>query len=209
VSKQHSRVICLDADGVLLDYTAAYGQAWERAFGTQPTVANPQAYWPWDYWGVGRLSGETLNCFRSVMDEEFWSTIPLIDGVAQACRKLQDASFTLVCVSAIESKFQPARVTNLRDFGIPMPVIATGRDGNGKLSSKAAAISTMPIAPVAFVDDYLPYFEGIPPTVHKALIQRGLFGTPNVGPGLKAIHSTHSNLLEFANFWTRDLTPSL
>jgi hypothetical protein len=201
-------VICLDADGVILDYTAAYGKAWKRAFGTQPAVANPQAYWPWDYWGIGRLSGEVLNHFRSVMDEEFWSTIPLIDGVTQACQTLQDAGFTLVCVSAIESKFQPARVNNLRDLGIPMPVIATGRDGNGKLSSKAAAICTMQTA-VAFVDDYLPYFDGIPPTVHKALIQRGRVGTPNVGPGLEAIHSQHSDLLAFAEFWTRDLTHSL
>jgi phosphoglycolate phosphatase-like HAD superfamily hydrolase len=153
-TKATNGLICLDADGVLLDYTSAYGKAWMRAFGSQPTVANPNAYWPWDYWGIGRLSGESLSHFRSCMDENFWATIPIIVGAKEACEQLRAAGFDLLCVSALEAKFQPARVKNLRDIGIQMPVIATGREGNGELNSKAAVLNELEVSPVAFVDDY-------------------------------------------------------
>ncbi len=56
-----SKAIALDADGVLLDYHAAYGAAWERAFGIEPKIRDSQAYWPIDRWMVEHLSGTRLG----------------------------------------------------------------------------------------------------------------------------------------------------
>ncbi|MFZ6681936.1 hypothetical protein [Undibacterium sp. Tian12W] len=55
--------------------------------------------------------------------------------------------------------------------------------------------------PVAFVDDYLPYFRGVPDDIHMALIIREPNGTPNIGDELKNVSSSHSDLLEFAKWW--------
>ena len=49
--------MAIDADGVLLNYHAAYGLAWKRAFGEMPEIRNANAYWPMEYWKVERLSG--------------------------------------------------------------------------------------------------------------------------------------------------------
>ena len=46
-------VLGLDGDNVLLDYSTAYGRAWERAFGEHPVERDPAAYWPIDRWGFG------------------------------------------------------------------------------------------------------------------------------------------------------------
>ena len=81
-------------------------------------------------------------------------------------------------------------------------VIATGVTA-GERSPKAEAIEHL--APVAFVDDFLPYFRGIAPGVHRALICRGTNGTPNVGPELDQIHSSHADLWAFSE-WMRTQT---
>jgi beta-phosphoglucomutase-like phosphatase (HAD superfamily) len=51
-------ILALDADGVLVDLHAAYATAWRQAFGVALIEQDPQAYWPMDRWGVGRLEGE-------------------------------------------------------------------------------------------------------------------------------------------------------
>jgi len=96
-----SRTIALDADGVLLDYNAAYANAWEKAFGKLPALRDPDAYWPMDHWAVERLSGESLTRFRSEFNEEFWSTIPAIDGAVEACNQLADEGYRryIACVN--------------------------------------------------------------------------------------------------------------
>ena len=70
----------------------------------------------------------------------------------------------------------------------------------GARSPKADAIEQL--VPVVFVDDFLPYFRGIAPGVHRALICRGPNGTPNVGPELHQIHSSHADLWAFSE-WMR------
>ena len=69
-------LIAIDADGVLLDYHAAYRDAWFRAFDVNPTLRDPLAYWPVDRWDVELLVGADLAKFRAQFDEEFWSSIP-------------------------------------------------------------------------------------------------------------------------------------
>jgi len=194
-------LIALDADGVLLDYSLAYGHLWERAFGYFPKELDKDAYWPMDRWEVEALDGEKLSIFKACMDEQFWSTIPAVEHAVQACHRLHDAGFNLVCVSALRPQFQSARLRNLRDAGFPIErVIATGRS-TGDRSPKAEAIEQLGAA--AFVDDYLPYFKGIKPGIHLALVCRGSTRSPNVGPDLEIVHSQHASLSAFADWMLR------
>lgn len=192
-------VIALDADGVLLDFHLAYARAWERAFGQFPAERDAQAYWPMDRWDVPRLGFFGKRRFKAVFDEQFWSTVPAIEGALEACHRLHDAGFALVCVSALDERFEEARSRNLRELGFPLErVIATGHREAAR-SPKADAIEA--VGAQVFVDDYLPYFRGIPNAVHAALIVRAPNGTPNVGPDLAWVSSSHENLADFAEHW--------
>jgi len=192
-------IIALDADGVLLDYSTAYGRAWADAFGQHPVERDPLAYWPLHRWGVQRLSGAELERFRASFHEGFWSSIPAIDGALEACHRLHDGGHELVCISALETSFERARLQNLRELGFPIErVIATGSTG-AALSPKTKALQT--IRPMAFVDDFLPYFRGLPAGIHKALVMRQPNGSPNVGAELSIVDSQHADLDAFATWW--------
>ena len=192
-------VIALDADGVLLDYNVAYARAWQRAFGVHPQERDPQAYWAVDRWAVELLEGERLTHFSSCFDEAFWLSVPPMDGAIEACFALHDAGHTLVCVSALDERFGDARLRNLRAAGFPIEtVVATGRQ-SAHQSPKVQAITAL--RPAAFVDDYLPYFVGIDPGVHTALVTRQPNGSPNTGDNLSAARSVHPDLGDFANLF--------
>ncbi len=200
------RVIALDADGVLLDYSAAYAKAWERAFDWHPVERDSSAYWPMDRWGVERLAGEPLERFRACFDTQFWSTIPAIPGAIEGCHALHDAGFTLVCVSALEFRHKAARLKNLRSHGFPIErVVATGPTASAT-SPKASALAEL--NPEAFVDDYLPYLLGLKASIHTALVLRQPMGSPNVGPELASVSSRHADLRAFAHWWLTSVLPS-
>jgi phosphoglycolate phosphatase-like HAD superfamily hydrolase len=191
--------IALDADGVLLDYNRAYADAWHRAFGVLPKERDPNAYWAIDRWEVARLTGESLARFRSCFDGQFWSTVPALPGAVEACHRLQQAGYRLVCVSALDWRFERARALNLQQLGFPIErVIATGSDATDR-SPKAEALASL--QPVAFVDDYLPYMQGLPSGLHAALIHREPNGSPNKGAQMRAVHSEHDDLSAFASWW--------
>ena len=195
------KVIALDADGVLLDYHAAYRMVWEKAFGYLPALRDPLAYWPLDRWDVRRLQDDELQRFRACLDEDYWSSLPAIQGAVSACERLCEAGYELVCISAIKPEFQAARLRNLRHRGFPIgnvisahPSLAAGD------SPKVAALRE--VNPVAFVDDYLPYFRGIPSGIHAALVLRQPHGSPNVGAEVTVLtHSQHDDLAAFVSWW--------
>ncbi len=192
-------LIALDCDGVLLDFQLGYASAWARAFGQAPAERDPRAYWPMDRWEVERLAPERRVLFRAAFDEHFWTTMPPIAGALEACHRLHNAGFELVCVSALEFEFEAARLRNLRNLGFPIErVIATG-NAEGERSPKADAIEML--APVAFVDDYLPYLRGLPGHLHTALVLRAPNGSPNVGADLALAKSVHDDLAGFASHW--------
>jgi len=194
-------LIALDCDGVLLDFHLGYASAWARAFGQVPAERDPLAYWPMDRWEVERLDPERRVLFRAAFDEHFWTTMPPLPGALEACHRLHDAGFDLVCVSALELEFEAARLRNLRDLGFPIErVIATG-NAEGKRSPKADAIERL--SPVAFVDDYLPYLRGVPGHVHTALVLRAPNGSPNEGVELSLAKSVHDDLPGFVDFWLK------
>ena len=125
--------------------------------------------------------------------------MPPIEGAVDACHRLHDAGFDLVCVSALEFEYEAARLRNLRSLGFPIErVVATG-NAAGERSPKADAIAML--EPEAFVDDYLPYLRGMPVHVHTALILRAPNGSPNTGAGLTLVRSVHPNLSDFATHW--------
>jgi phosphoglycolate phosphatase-like HAD superfamily hydrolase len=195
-----AKTIALDADGVLLDYGHAYAGAWERAFGTKPALRNPNAYWPMDRWQVPRLAGAELEHFRAAFDEEFWSSIPAVDGALEGCQMLVDAGYDLICVTALDARNLKARERNLRDLGFPIFTVVATRMDVMNVSPKAETINSQDLA--AFVDDFAPYFKGIIGPVHKALIVRDPDGSPNDGSHIALANSTHGNLLEFCQWWT-------
>ena len=192
-------IIALDADGVLLDYHVAYRNAWHKAFNDLPALKDPNAYWPIDRWDVRKLDGNELEHFRHFFDEEFWSTVPAIDGAINACNQLYVAGFELICVSAIESKFENARLENLLNLGFPIhKVIATNSESGAK-SPKANALSLL--KPAVFVDDFLPYHLGVSSGIHRALITRETNGSPNLNTGLQYVDSVHDSLSRFTAWW--------
>lgn len=192
-------IIALDADGVLLNYNAAYAKVWQRVFGVHPEERDPNAYWAMDRWSVKKLEGTLLAQLHAGFDQGFWSTIPAIESALEACLALNDDGYTLVCVSALEPQFENARLRNLRELGFPIErVLATGRSTPGR-NPKAQAVSHLQA--IALVDDYLPNLMGLKPGVHAALIVRQPNGSPNVGPELFAVASIHSHLGDFARWW--------
>lgn len=197
----NSKTIALDADGVLLDYGLAYSGAWAKAFGARPLERDPNAYWPMDRWQVPRLEGVELTHFNHAFDENFWSSVPALQGALDACQMLSHAGFTLVCVTALPDRFAEARRTNLRALSFPIEMVHTVQHADSATSPKADIIREL--QPVAFVDDYLPYFDGIQPGTHRALVLRGLNGSPNNGVGLRFVDSQHTDLLAFAKWWLK------
>lgn len=201
-----NRIIALDADGVLLDYNLGYAAAWKRAFGIYPKVVDPNAYWAQDRWDVEQLDGDRLEHFRTSFDETFWESLQALPGAIQACKDLKSAGYLLVCVTALPERFSAARKRNLQRLGFPIGlVMATGKHAVGK-SPKADALHQL--SPAAFVDDYLPYMDGVRPGIHRALITRDPNGSPNAGEALQSVASKHNNLKEFSDWWLSTATAS-
>lgn len=192
-------VIALDADGVLLDFHLAYARAWERVFGAFPAERDPQAYWPMDRWDVPRLGLIGKMRFKAAFDEQFWSSVPAMPDALDACHRLRDAGYELVCVSALEQRFEAARLRNLRALEFPIErVIATGHRDLPH-SPKAEAVEA--IGAEAFVDDYLPYFRGVAAAIHTALVTRAPNGSPNGGAEMSLASSVHQDLADFTRSW--------
>jgi hypothetical protein len=127
--------------------------------------------------------------------------VPPIEGAVQACHRLHDAGFDLVCVSALELEYEDARLRNLKQLGFPIErVIATGNDAVER-SPKADAIAAL--RPQAFVDDYLPYMRGVPIEVHTALVLRAPNGSPNTGDEMVLAKSVHQDLTGFVEHWLK------
>lgn len=100
-----------------------------------------------------------------------------------------------------------ARWRNLRELGFPIEQVVVVGKPVGPGNPKAAAI--LALRPLAMVDDYGPYLQGLQTGVkaglqtgvHTALIDRDPHGSPNRGPSAEGLHSRHADLAAFANWW--------
>ena len=104
-----------------------------------------------------------------------------------------------MCVTALPEVYRAARQRNLRAHGFPIEVVHATDNVLTEASPKADTLNAL--APVAFVDDYLPYFLGVSPLIHRALVLREPSGSPNVGDLLVYTDSQHTDLASFARWW--------
>jgi phosphoglycolate phosphatase-like HAD superfamily hydrolase len=193
-------ILAIDADGVLVDLHVGYARAWQLAFGEVLAERDPLGYWPTDRFAVPAIDAEQRLLLREQFQRpSLWETLPALPGAVQACHRLHDAGYELVCVTALDAQLQPARARNLKALGFPIRrVVATGH-AEGARSPKADAIDAL--QPVAFVDDYVAYLRGIAPAVHTALVLRAPNGSPNVGDELRLARSVHQDLADFTDHW--------
>jgi len=194
-----TKTIALDADGVLLDYARAYAHAWTKYSGAVPVQHDPHAYWPMQRWGVPQLAGRALEEFRAHFDEVFWSSIPAVAGALEACELLANNGYELVCVTALDARHARARNKNLLSLGFPITRVITTSMYAPLESPKAAVLRAL--KPLAFVDDFGPYFAGVGPDIHKALVVRDPNGSPNTQEVMTLVDSKHEDLHGFARWW--------
>ena len=193
-------LIILDADGVMLDYHAAYIKAYENFSGAKPKLVNPNAYWVIDQYDIERLNENDLKRFKANFNKEFWENVPALPGAVEACNMLAEY-YRIVCVTAIDPEFSQARYYNLRNLNFNVDfVYGTGHPKSG--SPKKDLVNHL--RPIAFVDDYICYHEGIDPDIHRALITRENENSPNNDKHNRftiQVDSEHKDLLEFAKWW--------
>lgn len=192
-------LILLDADGVLVDYLEGYAMAWEQAFGHRPAIRDPQGHFPTQYWDVPTLDEPARTHLQSHgFTQTVWSSMPALAGAVEACQQLQDAGFTLACVTALRPEMQPSRVANLRALGFRLEdVFAVGNSAGA--NPKAPTLRQL--APMAFVDDHLPFLQELDDLTWRALIDVRPNGSPNAREDLEPPHSRHASLLTFTEFW--------
>lgn len=185
-----------------MDYHEGFAQAWERAFGQRPSVRDPEGYHPLHYWDVPLHDLEIRAQFkRHFYTPETWSTFPALPGAVEACAQLREANYELVCVSALNPELQAAREANLQALGFGLRrVFTTGslQVGNPKRRM------LMALRPLAVVDDYLPYLQGLPESTWRALVQGRPSHNPNNNPSLELPHSRHKDLAAFVTWWLAD-----
>lgn len=189
-------VIAIDGDGVIFDYSEGYIRAWEKCFGYRPAVVNPAATMVTDKYGVPHLEGDELEHFRSEFSDDFWATLPILEGAEEACRMLHE-KYDLAMVTAIQPNHLDARTRNIGDMPF-FDIIATPYEGFNRRLDKSPKINAVKkLGAIAFVDDYLPFHRGMPTNIHTALI-----GSKNAAYDdmqlLLNISSIHSSLLDFA-----------
>lgn len=170
--------IILDCDGVLLDYNLAYAKLWKRAYGVDPKVRDPDGYSVMDQYMIPKLTGEAWNHFRFFYrSEEFWNSMPAIEGAVNACVEMTKLGYELIVVSACDEKHRAPRLKNLLDHGFPISgLYTTGSDFVGGKSPKAQVINNLDAS--YFLDDFADYFSGIV-GVTRVLVDRKPKNSPN------------------------------
>ena len=104
-----------------------------------------------------------------------------------------------MCVTALDERFGQARRHNLQSLGFPIKRVITTSMDAPQGSPKAPVMRAL--QPAAFVDDFAPYFVGVAPGIHKALVMRDPYGSPNTPEIVELADSSHPDLLGFARWW--------
>lgn len=201
-----NKLIALDADGVLLDFDAAYVNLWEKIYGYRPKELNPEAYWAFNRYDIPYLKDEELAEFKANFDDHFWENVPALPGAVQAVNRLYNAGYDIVCVSALPEQYAEQRQLGLYKQGFPpMSVFAVGAPADATQAHgnpKAKVLNSL--KPICFVDDYLAYHEGVSDATMKVLIDRNPVGSPNHDLEIKnrvKVDMTCKNLVEFSNWF--------
>lgn len=188
-------LIALDADGVLLDYNTTYGKIWHLHFNEILNIKEPTAYHSTTYWGVE--NPPKTDPFWDSFDEHGWMDMAPMEGAVEACHRLVDAGYELVCVTSMPAHRMESRLTNLRNLGFPIKrVIATGTLEDKTINPKKKTIEKL--MPLYFVDDELRKLKELPSSVNCVLIDPGHIDSPNEGQDASYLFKTVETLLDFA-----------
>lgn len=197
-----SNTIALDGDGVIFDYRKAFPVVWEAAFGEKLEMVRPDAYHATTAYGIEWKNEEQQEWFFKHFTEEVWASMPLFDGVQEACGILVDAGFKLVIVSSMNHRFGMARHRNCQLHSLPITEVHAVKRVKGEGNPKQEVIDL--IKPVALVDDLVDNFEGLDVSVHCAFINYDRFDCPSKDSHIKP-DSSHGSLLDFSKFWINQM----
>lgn len=191
------KLIALDGDGVIFDYRQAFPVVWQSAFGELLEMVQPNAYHATTAYGVEWESDAQREKFFECFDEEVWATMPIFDGVVEACELLVEAGNELVIVSSMNHNFGVARLRNCMLYSLPITEVHAVKRVKGEGNPKLEVLHKL--QPDVLVDDLMDNFEGLV-DIHKAFIYYGRFDCPSLISSIKP-DSCHSSLLDFAKFW--------
>lgn len=160
--------ICLDADGVLLNYNIAWGNLYSKLFNQKLNIVNPHAYHAYEMFGVEKPSKEQNEIFYAEFNKNGWKSLPAIDGAVEAVNKLKDSNYLIYVVTSMPKNALEDRIENLLNVGFPIfnKVIATGRTNSS--NPKESVIKE--IQPDFFVDDMKKNFIGLEKTTQCVYI---------------------------------------
>lgn len=190
------KIFATSCDGVLLDFSTAYAEAYERVFGQEAPLTPPPRT---RYELIGSEDGLT-DREQAVLTSEFWAAIPPLANSLDACQQLDAAGFDIYVVTALPYYHVADRFANLVNEGFPIKdILATDSYTFGEVSPKAEAIASL--RPLAFADSYISNFKGIPRSgTHAALINSN---RAELLPGMlyRLVDSSHDDLLKFVDWW--------
>lgn len=151
--------ICLDADGVLLNYNEAWRLCYNRVFQKNVQVINQHSYHAHEYCGLQPLNIEERQKIYAEFDKNDWKNLPAISGAIAATHYLKENDWKIYIVTSMNSKKLEDRIENFKKLGFPdfEDIIATGRFS--KENPKKGPVEK--IKPLYFVDDMKKNFEGL------------------------------------------------
>lgn len=151
------RLAILDIDGVLLDYREAYRIKCCSFFKKEPAIKDINAFMCHEYFDIPTLSGQDLEDFHSHNYEDFWRSMPPMPNVIRAVHGLSFLGYNMIAVSAAPIDSSKFRYHNLINLGFLIDdVICVGE---GSPNPKKDIINKL--NPEIFIEDHLPYLEGI------------------------------------------------
>lgn len=181
-------IIAIDGDGVMLDYKSGYAHTWEVCFGDTLSVQNP-SYHATTHFGV--TNPDKAGKFWRLFEEHGWVNMKPEPHALDACLRLAEAGYRLVCVTAIPAHCADKRLQNLRELGFPIDdVIATGMKGEG--NPKKAVLDQL--APEWFIDDEAKKLKDL--SCKTILINPPYHDSPNANEDLGFVDHVVVNLKE-------------
>lgn len=186
-------IFALDVDGVLLDYNQAFANLYEALYGFKPFERHPDAYHANNRWSLG-LPFDEAREFKQHFSKYAWRDMPAMDGALEACLKLHDQNFELVCVSSVDTSKVDDRLYNLKTLGFPISrFYAAGVHKD--VNPKQDIINEL--EPVFFADDLALNFEGLKSETKCVLVDTEAFDSPNKLRDIQMVHKKVYSLYEF------------
>lgn len=163
------KVIALDVDGVLLNFTPAFDIAAEIVLGRKLPI-NKDEY-QMDHYHLAKRIGATNEdvekIFTYMIETRMYSNLEPLEGVKEALQAIREAGFKICLVTALAEEAKEQRLENLKnklDF-VPDEIHCVGMG-----LSKADKLRQ--VKPDVFADDRLQYLECAPEIYHLVWVDQ-------------------------------------